>query len=73
MRLGSSRWGKIKWDTNTRPKNKSLTIFHSRKNVLQSWKIAALFNFQDPNHVEDNRSLKLIEKENEAEAVIMSK
>lgn len=49
----------IMTDTNTRPKSQSLTIFHGRENVLQSGKIAASFNFQDPNHVEDNRSSKL--------------
>jgi hypothetical protein len=45
------------YDTDAR--DESLTIFHSHKNVLQSRKIAALFTFQDLNHLDDNRSLKL--------------
>lgn len=42
-----------------RPKSKSLTVFHSHENILQSWEIATLFGFQDLNHFEDKRSLKL--------------
>lgn len=56
---GQAAWDEIMRDTNARPKTKSLTIFHSHKNVLQSWQIAALFDLQDPSHFEDNRSLKL--------------
>lgn len=46
-------------DPAIRPKNKSLTIFHSHDQVLQSWEIAALLSFQDLDHFQDDWSLKL--------------